>query len=393
MNILILSPFNPLEFSEFLNEDSANIPNINAGASAVHTVVREFLKDGHQVTVITYNMQKKPICDCCLRGKLLTIEILPQNTIFPKGMVLVRWYMVKRMIKVINKYIDKCDVIHAHWTYDFALAASHFSSVKPVFCTVRDWAPYIYSLSKSLYWYVSLKVAKKVYADSNIHFIANSEYTYSKIKEEYKDKDVFIIYNPIMKDNILKSRQDYPEKMFFVSVSQSNDTRKNYKKLLEAFQIVRSKKSFETELWLIGGCFTLDSSVCQEWKSLGLLDDVQLMGAKNRKELFALLDKASAMVHPALEETFGNILLEAMARRLPVIGGKASGAVPKVLGDGKFGWTCDVTDENDIAKVMLSLHNNSEMPKKVENATLQLLKVYSSDVIAQEHIKLYQKML
>ena len=99
MNILILSPFNPLEFSEFLNEDSAKIPNINAGASAVHTVVREFLKDGHQVTVITYNMQKKPICDCCLRGKLLTIEILPQNTIFPKGMVLVRWYMVKRMIK------------------------------------------------------------------------------------------------------------------------------------------------------------------------------------------------------------------------------------------------------------------------------------------------------
>jgi hypothetical protein len=43
---------------------------------------------------------------------------------------------------------DPCDVVHAHWTYEFALAA--LASGQPTLVTARDWAPTILLMQRRL---------------------------------------------------------------------------------------------------------------------------------------------------------------------------------------------------------------------------------------------------
>lgn len=388
MHILYLTPFNPSEFSDYLLVEKDSLPQIHESASAVHALIRSILEQGHTVTVITYNMQKKPVIDSEYKGTRLTVRVLKQTTVVPKGMAFVRFYMAIRMKKAVLQYIDEVDVIHAHWTYDFALAASFFTGKKPVFCTVRDWAPYIFSLKRDVYWLVSLAVAKVVYWNKKVNFIANSYYTYNCIHKAYPSKVVPILPNPIDNRFIIKKREKYPTDIVFVSISQSNDTRKNYDVLLQAFKEFRERNNRGT-LMLIGGCFVRDNLKCKEWEKKGLLGNVQLCGKVQHEALIDYLDKASVLIHPSLEETFGNILLEGMARRLPVIGGKSSGAVPYVLGHGKYGFLCDVSDVKDVVRVMELMFDKDIFFSKLDAATKVLCSQYSYNLIGERHIELY----
>jgi glycosyltransferase involved in cell wall biosynthesis len=76
---------------------------------------------------------------------------------------------------------------------------------------------------------------------------------------------------------------------------------------------------------------------------------VAFLGPLDRSAVVALLDGADLLAHPSLEESFGNTLIEAMARGTPVLGGFRSGAVPWVLDEGRAGVLCDVRDAEALA--------------------------------------------
>ena len=122
-------------------------------------------------------------------GKLLDVYIIPDRFCKYKlrGIgIMLRLYMGARLADIIRTHINELSVLHAHWTYDFADACIPFVKIKPVFCTVRDWCPYIITTMKDLrsklYWYISKIVFKKVINCKDIHFIANSDYVASRLK-------------------------------------------------------------------------------------------------------------------------------------------------------------------------------------------------------------------
>src|SRR5690606_32710671 len=104
----------------------------------------------------------------------------------------------------------------------------------------------------------------------------------------------------------------------------------------------------DAHLSLIGSPFTEKSTRVQEWANKGLLKQVSLIGRVNHDELTIYLDRARIFVTPSIEETFGNTLLEAMARKVPIVAGKDSGAIPYVLEKGRAGFLCDVTNCNNL---------------------------------------------
>lgn len=59
------------------------------------------------------------------------------------------------------------------------------------------------------------------------------------------------------------------------------------------------------------------------------------------------LEGMDLLLHPSLEESFGMVLIEAMALGVPVLAGEHSGAVPWVVQDARC--LCSVSDPRAIA--------------------------------------------
>lgn len=389
MRIGITGYFNPYEVKDYFFPGT-KVPNFNMSPS-VNATVRGLLDEGHHVTVFTtFNNEGEPIM---ISGERICVYAISSKPAMSFLGFLNRILMVRKIRKMIEHNVENLDVLHAQWTYDFALAAKSFSKKIPVFCTVRDWCPYILSIARWRelpYWLVSYYVFKKVMRGDDIHFIANSPYTLNMIKKTYPEKEVPIIPNPIIKEFILKERISYPINPVFVSISQTlDDSRKNIINLLLAFHEYR-KRIVDAKLILVGG-YTND--IIKHWKDQCLLEGVEFTGRLTHKELFDVLDNATALIHPSYEETFGNILLEGISRRIPCIGGEDSGAVPYVLGNGNFGILCNVHDKDDILRAMNLTEDKKRMQILVNKATEHLITNYRNDAVARQHISIYKQYL
>lgn len=385
MTIGIAGPFNPYCVRDFFNE-KADIPNINITASSVNIYVRSLLNCGYNVIVFTsipFDIEPR-----VLRGDRIVVYCISAKY-FIRGFG--RYRMHKRIRESIKKEIAQIDVLHAEWTYEYALAVLPFVNTIPVFCSVRDWCPYLLANSQTLYskyyWHMSYFMFNRVMNENRVTFIANSQYIFDKISTSYPDNKVVIIPNPIEIDSILISRDEYPVSPVFVSISASlSNPRKNIKTLLVAFKKYTSNRP-EAKLILIG-------SYTDKWlnyiKAEKLLDNVELKGQLNRSDVFSVLDHSTCLIHPSLEESFGNILLEAMCRRIPCIGGISSGAVTQVLGEGKYGLLCDVSDPESILESMKKIEDRELFTKIVNESTANLLSSYSDEKIAMLHTMLFE---
>lgn len=387
MNIGICGPVNPKMLSAYLHRGQ-KIPDINKSANAVNTYIIELLRNGHHVIVVTSDVPGFKE-DEVLKGDNILIHIVRSNPGLYVTSTLSRIYMIPRLKKALKLYVADMEVLHAQWTYDFALAAKSFEKELPVFCSVRDWCPYIMSIQKGfkkMQWFIYYLIFKKVMKSERIHFIANSEYTYNCIKRDYPNKDVSIIYNPIDKQYVLSEKKKKITSPTFISIAGDlAEGRKNIGTLIMAFAkfYINHKDSV---LKLVGE----DSGIRQKYDHNHLFDGVEFLGVMDHHALIDEIDNCTCLIHPSLEETFGNILIEGMARKVVVIGGKDSGAVPQVMGNGEFGILCDVTSEQSIVDAMEKACDHRVTDMYVERATTSLRDNYCSDIIEEQHLRLYK---
>ena len=389
MRIGIVSPFNPNEFRYFF--PGVETPKIHETANAVHALVKSFIEAGHTVTVFSMSLANKheEYLSNQLRVYLVPFRAIPRTSIF-------QVFFIKKLRNVIKEHLDEIDVLHAQWTYQYAYAAMIFAKKKPTFCTVRDWCPYILTTLSGwgkFYWrHINYPIFLRVMGSDRMHFIANSPYTYSCIKSDYPAKDVVVIPNSVKNDLILKERNKVPDHLIITTIANGvDDPRKNITTLLRAFRMLR-KDIPCASLYLVG---RKDDRypLYKQWQDDGLLDGVSITGSCSHDDVIKYLDCSTMMVHPSLEETFGNTLIEAMARRVPVVGGKDSGAVPYVLGNGKYGVCCDVSDADEVYKSICYLLIPENSQKLVENATCHLINTYASDIVCKLHIDYYDKII
>ena len=387
----ICGPANPSEFKTYLYPNQ-EVPVMWTAAAAVNAHIQSLLDLNQDVYVFTQSMSQRPGKKVKLiNGEKLHFIIFPHSSIPHDGRTRITCVMMLR--KIVKRFICHLDILHAQWTYEYAYVASMFSKILPVFCTVRDWCPYQQSIQDTfegkVLWTINRFLFNRVINDSNMNFIANSDYTYNCLLSYNRNKDVTLIPNGIKSKFILKSRDKYPSLPTFISIAQGlYDPRKNILSLLVAFK--KFSLTHKAQLKLIG---LYKEDEVEQWRQMGLLGNVLLLGGMNHDEVIKQIDKSSVLVHPSLEETFGNILLEGMARRIPVIGGRKSGGVPNILGNGKYGILCDVTNPDSICGAMEKSIEDSGVNNLVDNATNRLLSTFSSDVVGRKHLELYVSKL
>lgn len=392
MHIAIISDCNVEYLKKYLAPKFKSIKAINGGAPSVTNTIEGFLSLGHQVTVFKLSslIEQKVI----LQGELLTIVLIPYKANKFLKFFAHSFIAAPIIRKEIRNSIHQFDYIHAQWSYENILAISYLRKKQPIFCTPRDWASYIFkisSLKNELMWINKYIVAEYIYSLNNIHYIANSPYTQSLIQKRTKQTNIPIIPNPINDSFLIEKREFYPERPVLLSILTSYDKRKNCDTLLVAFNLLL-KTYPDAQLHLVGTPYTEENPVMNTLKKQGLLKNVILHGSIPHNKIKELMLNSSMLIHPSTEETFGNTLIEAMGCKLPVIGGKNSGAVPYVLNHGICGILCDILSPNDICNSIIKLMDSKTRNQYINRGYNYVKEHYTQKSVALQHIEFYKSI-
>ncbi|NOY78568.1 MAG: glycosyltransferase family 4 protein [Calditrichaeota bacterium] len=147
---------------------------------------------------------------------------------------------------------------------------------------------------------------------------------------------------------------------------------KGFSDLLRAVAYLK-KKGFRVTVWLVG-----DGPLREELKKmardLDIEDRVEFKGMLLQQEVFSLMRRADVLVMPSVvaknndRDGIPNVILEAMAHRLPVIGTRVSG-LPEVIIDHVTGLLVRPGAPEELAEAIEWLITNSaETQSMVEQA-------------------------
>lgn len=167
-----------------------------------------------------------------------------------------------------------------------------------------------------------LFIMKKM--QSQIHFHATNSYEASIIAKHFpKAKSITEIPNFICLPEI--QQKQYSKDFLFLG--RINPI-KNIHLLIEAFEEVREYKSHQDSLLLIAGEARLPyekeylEMLKSQVKALKLEHVVKFLGHVEGVEKDRLLANCRALILPSKSENFGNVVLEALAQKTPVIASK-----------------------------------------------------------------------
>ena len=115
---------------------------------------------------------------------------------------------------------------------------------------------------------------------------------------------------------------------------------------------------------------------------------VNFMGRLSNEDVKIQMHLADIFILTSKKETFGVVLIEALAVRLPCITTK-SGGPEGIITDEELGQICDHNAE-DIAKAILSVSSKEYDSKKIRE---HVVSTYSSKIVAGQINKVYEKIL
>jgi glycosyltransferase involved in cell wall biosynthesis len=166
---------------------------------------------------------------------------------------------------------------------------------------------------------------------------------------------------------------------------------KNAQAGLQAFAQLRSNYP-AARLRLFGEDFGRGGSADLWANKNEVAQGVEFIGPMPYADVLEEIAQADILLHPSLEESFGMVIAEAMALGIPVIGGKASGAVPWVIGDG--GLVVEACDPANLAKALNSLLSSPETWHRLRNtAYMASLSRFSPDLIAAAYEDVYREQI
>ncbi|WIY62687.1 N-acetyl-alpha-D-glucosaminyl L-malate synthase BshA [Bacillus arachidis] len=168
----------------------------------------------------------------------------------------------------------------------------------------------------------------------------------------------------------------------------------NFRKVKRVQDVVQSfaniVKEVDAKLLLVGDGPEF-CTIVQLVKSLHIEEHVLFLGKQdNVAELLAMSD---LMLLLSEKESFGLVLLEAMACGVPCIGTRVGG-IPEVIKHGETGYICKVGDTLGIAKQAIQLLKNKELHQNMaEQAMAAVYEQFRSGKIVSQYEKIYYDIL
>lgn len=355
--------------ARFLDGDTACLPRGYYGAPLLGTLIGALLERGHSIVAYTTSSDMPHGTRVSASGdrfKITYCAARPRAFRYSNG----HWgraadaFRHERVLLAQAMQDDAPDLVHAHWSYEFALAA--IESGLPHVVTCHDVPQVVLKHAPNLYRLVRYFMARRVLNQAQ-HLTAVSPYLKQKI-EGYARVPINVVPNPLPThpaDSNESKRQYDPSRPRLAMVLNGWGALKNPQPALRAFAALR-RSIPAAELCVMGSDYG-PGGKAEIWaRARGLTGGVHFMGPQPYPALLAQLAASDLLLHPSLEETFGMSIAEAMSLGLPIVGGQASGAVPWVIGEG--GALVDVTSVEAIESALLRLLDDTGAYLRHSNA-------------------------
>lgn len=295
----------------------------------------------------------------------------------------LRYYghLVGKLVRQIEKEEDGIELVHIHSAIDAGIAYS-MSNVS---------TPYVITEHSSKYQRNILNKTQKKYLKDVFlgarKAIAVGNGLRDALNPYIGKNSVDVIPNlvSLTKEN---TKIDKSKKKFrFFSLGILTKT-KGMDLLIEAFS--RNKdKLIDCELY-IGGDGEEFSNLEIQIDSLGLRNQIILLGKLNREEVAYHMNNCDSFVLASRFETFGIVFLEAMIYGKPVIGAKTGG--PDTFINEDNGLLVKVEDIDELGNALVLMHKNSSQYNS-DLISRYCYDEFSENIICNKIIRLYNDVL
>lgn len=209
------------------------------------------------------------------------------------------------------------------------------------------------------------------------------------------EKQIHTVYNFI--DNRMYYKKSCEELKKEYDIKQNEKVIihvSNFRNVKRVPDVVRSfamiSEKMEAKLLLLGDGPEY-STVCHLIKELGLQKKVLMLG--NQKQVADFLSISDLMMLLSEKESFGLVLLEAMACRVPVIGTNAGG-IPEVIVDGKNGFICPIGDIETITAKACEILLNAKLKNEMAQYAFDRANTYfNQETIVGQYEDIYYQTL
>ena len=194
-----------------------------------------------------------------------------------------------------------------------------------------------------------------------------------------------IIPHPISNDIVFNDTNQFRSSNPIMIASKGMEYYAGHLELLDVFRKVQNEIP-QSRLW-----FTSDGimkqKIIEKIKKLKL-ENVVLHGSVSQKDHFSLMNDADIFIHGTKYESFGLVLVEAMALGLPVVSFNVGG-ISDIVENEKNGYLVDYLDINQFARKIIELASHPEKYKLMRTKCIDRAKKFKWDNINYRWYEIY----
>ena len=376
-------------------------PRIVVGiARVVHDLSNRMIKDGHDVTVITYKEGSAPYFE---NDKGVHVHRVDNYLINPNNFI--DWIMQMNfcMVSKVNELLAKgeqFDVIHAHdWLVAYAAKTIKDSYAIPVVATIHATES---GRNKGIHdetqRYINDAEWMLTYEASEV--IVNSKYMKSELQHLFGlpyDK-INVVPNGVNLTNFNGVERDYEFRRNYAADNEKIILymgrlvyEKGINHLIDAMPKILAH--YNDAKLVIAGKGGMMDDLKHQVDAMGLSNKVYFSGYLNSKQVNKMYKAADVSVFPSTYEPFGVVALESMLAGTPVVVSDIGG-LNEIVSHREEGLKCYCGNANSIADSVLELLYDKQLAAKVaKNAKAKVKAEYNWAKIAQDTHFAYQKAI
>ncbi|MCS0827758.1 glycosyltransferase [Cytobacillus firmus] len=307
---------------------------------------------------------------------------------FPARIPYATAFVYYKRLKILYKKMiaaeGKPDIIHAHSCLWGGWAAAKIAKEENIPVVITEHSSKL--VRGVLKPYEEKEIAATMKLTDKIISVGPS---LKKALNQYTDKEIIEIPNIVdfkrfQKESKQQSGKANKFRFFSLALLTPN---KGMDIIIKSF--AKGFKGQEAEL-VIGGDGAQKQELMALAKSLGVENQVQFLGTVERKEVVHHMNACDTFVLASKFETFGVVLIEALACGKPVISTNSGG--PSSIVNEKNGIIVPVDDINELSQAMQSVYSNysSYDPEEIQKDCSAR---FSEEVITEQILKIYQTLV